>query len=138
MNRYKRKKLRNAGLLYAIHQRYTEQDKETIINGGWLLSVLPAHPAFAFSRAGFSCTSHTQDEIYQYVTTVRDEQRVPLILMDIKQDTLMIDQVISDGECLVGFDVDGSLRTHEGFRRDEQYNIFFHPLEDILQRASKK
>lgn len=131
-------KLRDAKLLYAVHQRYTEEDKETILNGEWLQSVLPAHPAFAFLRADFSCTPQTQNEICQYVTTVRDEQRVPLILMDIKQDTLMIDQVISDGECLVGFDVDGSLRTHEGFRRDEQYNIFFHPLEDILQRASKK
>lgn len=131
-------RLRDARRLYAVHQRYTEEDKETILNGEWLQSVLPAHPAFAFLRADFSCTPQTQNEICQYVTTVRDEQRVPLILMDIKQDTLMIDQVISEGECLVGFDVDGSLRTHEGFMRDERYNIFFHPLEDILQRASKK
>ena len=58
--------------------------------------------------------------------------------MDIKQDTLLIDQVISDGECLVGFDADGSLRTHEGYKRDELYNIFRHPLEEILQNASKK
>lgn len=137
MNRYKRKKLRNAGLLYAIHQRYTEQDKETIINGGWLLSVLPAHPAFAFLRAGFSCTSHTQDEIYQYVTTVRDGQRYPLIFMDIKAGHAD-DRSGDFRRRLVGFDVDGSLRTHEGVKQDKQYNIFHHPLEEILQRASKK
>lgn len=131
-------KLRDANLLYAVHQRYTEQDKESVINGEWLKSVLPVRPAFAFLRADFSCTPQTQDEIYQYVTAVRDEQQVPLIFMDIKQDTLMIDQAISDGECLVGFDVDGSLRTHEGYKRDERYNIFYHPLEEILQGASKK
>lgn len=51
---------------------------------GWIFLALP----------------QTQDEIYQYVTTVRDEQQVPLIIMDIKQDTLMIDQVISEGVCL--------------------------------------
>ncbi len=131
-------KLREAKLLYAVHYRYTQQDKDRVINGEWLQSILPAYPVFAFLRADFSCDSKTQEETYQYVTTVRDEQRVPLILMDIKQDTLMIDQVISDGECLVGFDVDGSLRTHEGFRRDERYNIFRHPLEEILQGASQK
>ena len=131
-------KLRDARLLYAVYQRYTEQDKEAIVNGEWLRSVLPVHPAFAFLRADFSCTPQTQDEIYQYVTTVRDEQQVPLIIMDIKQDTLMIDQVISEGVCLVGFDADGSLRTHEGVKRDERYNIFHHPLEEILQGASKK
>lgn len=131
-------KLRDAKLLYAVYHRYTEQDKENILSGNWLQSVLPVHPAFAFLRTDFSCASQTQDEVYQYVTAVRDEQQVPLIIMDIKKDTLMIDQVISDGECMVGFDVDGSLRTHEGFRRDEQYNIFHHPLEEILQMASKK
>ncbi len=132
------RKLRDSRLLYAVHQRYTEQDKETIISGKWLDSVLPARPAFAFLRTDFSCTAHTQNEIYKYITNVRDEQRFPLILMDIKQDTLMIDRVISDGECLVGFDTDGSLRTHEGFQRDERYNIFYHPLEEILREASKK
>ena len=131
-------KLRDAKLLYTVHQKYTEQDKKSIMSGKWLKSILPAHPAFAFLRADFSCTPQTQVEIYQYVTAVRDEQQFPLIIMDIKQDTLMIDQVISEGECLVGFDTDGSLRTHEGFKRDEHYNIFHYPLEDILQRASKK
>ena len=131
-------RLRDARLLYAVYQRYTEQDKEAIINGEWLQAVLPARPVFAFLRADFSCTPQTQNEIYQYVTAVRDEQQVPLIFMDIKQDTLMIDQVISDGECLAGFDADGNLHTHEDVKREEQYNIFYHPLEEILQGASKK
>ena len=103
-----------------------------------LHSILPAHPAFAFLRADFSCTPQTQKEVYQYVNTVRDEQQVPQVVMDIKQDTLLIDRIISDGECLVGFGADGSLRTHEGCRREEQYNIFYHPLEEILQSAAKK
>ncbi len=131
-------KLREARLLFAVYQRYTEQDKKAILSGEWLQSVLPVHPPFAFLQADFSCTPQTQDAIYRYITNVRDGQQVPLIFMDIKQDTLMIDQVISEGECLAGFDADGSLRTHEGFQRAEQYNIFLHPLEEILQGTSKK
>lgn len=130
--------LQQARLLYAIHYRYGEQDKDLLLSGGWLQSVLPARPVFAFLRADFSCPASIQKEVYQYVTAVRDAQRYPLIFMDIKQDTLMIDRVISDGECLVGFDRDGSLCTHEGFRREEPYNIFHHLLEEILQAGSKK
>lgn len=129
-------KLKEARLLYAVYWRYMEQDRKMILSGKWLDSVLPAHPVFAFLRADFSCSRQTQQEVYRYAKSVRDGQQYPLIFMDIKQDTLMIDQVISDGECLVGFDVDGSLRTHEGVRRDEQFNIFHHPLEEILQGAS--
>lgn len=46
--------------------------------------------------------------------------------------------MISEGECLVGFDQDGSLRTHQGFRREEQGNIFHHPLEEILRLYTPK
>lgn len=131
-------KLRDAKLLYAVYQRYTEKDREHILSGSWLSSVLPYHPAFAFLRTEPDCNPKTQKEVYDYITSVRDGQQFPVIFMDIKQDTLMIDRVISDGECLAGFDFDGSLRTHEGIRKDEQYNIFHHPLEEILQIVSKK
>lgn len=131
-------KLRDARLLYAVNRRYTEQDKQNILSGQWLRSVVPSHPAFAFLRADFACSSQLEQEVYQYVTDVRDQQRYPLIFMDIKYDTLRIDRIISDGECMVGFDEDGNLRTHEGLRQDKQYNIFCHPLEEILQITSKK
>ena len=35
-------------------------------------------------------------------------------------------------------DRDGSLRTHQGFRREEQGNIFHHPLEEILRLYTPK
>ena len=129
-------KLRDARLLYAVYQRYTEQDREHILSGQWLSTVLPVHPAFAFLRTEPGCDPETQEGIYSYVTSVRDGQQYPVVLMDIKQDTLQIDRVISDGECLVGFDFDGSLKTHEGIMRGEEYNIFHHRLEDVLQAAA--
>ena len=130
------KKLRDARLLYAVHSRYLEKDKTQIINGGWLQSVLTYQPAFALLRADSSCPQEVQQEIYQYITDVRDSQCEPVICMDIKQDTLMIDRIISDGECLVGFDENGNLRTHEETYSDPQCNIFHHPLEEILQQQS--
>ena len=58
--------------------------------------------------------------------------------MEVEEDSLLIDQVISEGECLVGFGGDGSLRTHEGFRKEEKFNIFHHSLEEVLGIASPK
>lgn len=132
------KKLRNARLLYAVHYRYLEKDKTRIESGECLQSILSFQPAFALLQADSSCPQQVQQEIYQYVTNVRDSQRAPIICMDIKQDTLMIDRIISDGECFVGFDENGHLRTHDAIYYDSQYNIFKHPLVDILQLYSKK
>ena len=130
--------LRTAGRLYAVHGSYSEEEAGYVRSGKWLESVLPARPVFVFLRADLSCTDRTQAEVYQYVTAVRDGQHYPLILMDVARDSLLIDQVISEGECLVGFDQDGSLRTHQGFRREEQGNIFHHPLEEILRLYTPK
>lgn len=130
--------LRAAGRLYAVHGSYSEEEAGYVRSGKWLESVLPARPVFAFLRADLSCTDRTQAEVYQYVTAVRDGQHYPLILMDVARDSLLIDQVISEGECLVGFDQDGSLRTHQGLRREEQGNIFHHPLEEILRLYTPK
>lgn len=131
-------KLREARLLYAVHQRYAEQDKARILSGDWLRSLLPERPAFAFLRAEFGCSARLQEEIYRYIASVRDGQQFPVVLMDLKRDALLIDQVISDGECLAGFDADGSLCTYEDIRRDEAYSIFCHPLEEILRGAYQK
>lgn len=132
------KKLREAKLLYAVHYRYAEQDKARILSGEWLQALLPERPAFAFLRADFSCAVQLQEEIYRYITAVRDGQQFPVVLMDLKRDALAIDQVISDGECLAGFDANGNLSTYEGVKQDEAYSIFHHPLEEILRGAYQK
>ena len=50
----------------------------------------------------------------------------------------MIDQVISDDVCIVGFDENGNMRTHNELVQEREYNIFYNRLEDILQGAMKK
>lgn len=126
-------KLREAKLLYGVYERYAEQDKERILSGEWLNTVLSAKPTFAVLRADYPCTAETKESIYDYVISVRDKQKYPLILMDLKNDVLAIDRIISEEECIVGFDGDGSLRTYDGLANEERFNIFSHSLEDILR-----
>ena len=132
------RRLQAQGRLYAVHDRYTEDNKGRVLSGQWLASVLPAQPVFAFLRRDLSCGPETRQEVYRYVTQVRDGQQYPLVCMEVEEDSLLIDQVISEGECLVGFGGDGSLRTHEGFRKEEKFNIFHHSLEEVLGIASPK
>lgn len=131
-------KMESARFLYAVHERYTERDRERILSGNWLESVLPSRPFFALLLPDLSCGKETQQEVYSYIVSVRDGQKYPLIFMDIKHDTLMIDKVISDDVCMAGFDENGNMRTHEGVCPGAEYNIFSHDLESILQKAMAK
>lgn len=126
-------KLREAKLLYGVYERYSEKDKERIFSGEWLNSLLPAKPAFAMLRADYDCTEQTKKDVYDYIVSVRDNQHYPLLLVDLKNDILAIDRIISEEECMVGFDADGSLRTYEGLKSGAQFNIFSRSLEDILR-----
>lgn len=131
-------RLRSARLLYAVYQRYTEEERENIVSGCWLSHALSARPIFAFLLADPSCSAATRQEVYSYTLSVRSGQKQPVFLMDMMQDIMMIDEVISDGVCMVGFDCDGSLRTHHGKRNEPELNIFHNQLADILQRTMKK
>ena len=126
-------KLREEKLLYGVYERYIEKDKERILSGEWLDTVLPVKPAFAVLRASYSCTPETKKDIYDYVISVRNNQQYPLVLMDLKNDVLSIDRIISEDACMVGFDSHGSLRTYEGLTHEEKFNIFSHNLKDILR-----
>jgi len=109
--------LREHRLLYSVHHQYSAEQVPSLLDGSWLEQVLPAHPAFALLLAQHGCPNVQQQEVYQYVLSVRDGQKYPLILMDIKNDLLMIDNIISSDVCLAGFDRDGTLYSHNATYR---------------------
>lgn len=126
-------KLRQAKRLYGVYLRYTERDKERILNNEWFQSLIPIKPACVILRTDEPGMHQFHQAIYTHVLDVRDSQKYPFVVMDIKYDILAIDRIISEGECAAGFDDDGSLRTHEGINHKEEYNIFNHRLEDVLR-----
>lgn len=128
------RQLRDAKQLYAVHLPYTLQNKERILNGQWLGSLIPVKPAFVILRTDEHDAHQLNQDIYDYVVSVRGSQRYPFVLLDMKYDILAIDRIISNGECAAGFDMHGSLRTHEGLIKGAQYNIFNNSLETVLSR----
>ena len=128
--------LRSSRRMYSVYMNYSPDDREKLLSGAWLDEILPLHPLFAFLNAGYSCPAELKDEVYRYVLSVRNSQSYPVLLMDITNDELAIDQIISDDVCMAGFDACGSLCTI-GSVIPEQ-NIFKKPLKAILKDTMKK
>ena len=127
------RELQEAGFLTAVHFPYSKEDAEEILSDAWLEALAPARPAFAFLRAEAGCPQEVQSRVYRYVRSVRDSQRYPVALMDLKQDSLLFDRIISDDAGIAGFDKKGCLWTVEGPCPGEEGNIFRHSLEEILR-----
>ncbi|MBC8575168.1 hypothetical protein [Yanshouia hominis] len=125
--------LRESKQLYSVYLRYTAKDKERILSEEWFESILPMKPAFVILRTDEHDQPELRRSIYQHVIAVRNSQQYPFILMDLKYDVLAIDRIVSDGECVAGFDADGKLRTHEGINGEERFNIFSNSLERVLR-----
>lgn len=132
------KMLRDAGRLYGVYCPYGQAQQQEILSGRWLEHILPARPVFAFVRPQDGCPAPLEREIYAYVCSVRQAQRHPVFLMDLRQDVMAIDEVISEDVCLAEFALDGHLKTHRGEYFGEEYNLFFSPLADIFKGAMKK
>ena len=78
------------------------------------------------------------DEVYEYVQSVRQAQRYPVVPMELKRDIMRIDHYISGDTCFVAFDSQGQLNTDAGVFEGEEYNVFSRELRDILRLALRK
>lgn len=125
-------------MLYGVYQRYTEKDKDEIVNGKWLSDVLKYKPQFALLLPTVGCYESVQEEIYKYISGVREGQTAPVLFVEVIKDLWTIDNIISDDAYLVGFERDGSMRTYTGVREEREYNIFENKLENILQIVTVK
>lgn len=132
------RKLGENRLLFAVYQRYTEDDAENILNNQWISDVLQYHPQIAGLVADRSCSDETRRVIHEYVFSTREEQKYPVMLLDLMGDSWMVDQIISEDAYVVGFDGEGNMSTYDGTRKEEGCNIFQSTLEDVLRKAIKK
>ena len=128
-------RLRAEKLPFAVWRRYGQADQADILSGRWLEDLLPGHPLFALLLPEVGCPAKTRSAVCAYLHTLRVAQKTPVIPMELLQDGLMIDEIISDNGCLVGFDQAGELYTHDGPCPHSGVNLFRTPLEDILRRV---
>ena len=116
--------LRNRKFLYSVLYTYTENDKDTILNGQILMELEPLHPTFSLFKADSSCSSELQTELYHYIHTARLDQQYQTIPFDIIYDNLFIDSIISEDAVSMHFDVNGNYKN---------LNLFKISLIEILK-----
>ncbi|MDD3206492.1 MAG: hypothetical protein PHS74_12285 [Lachnospiraceae bacterium] len=131
-------KLRENKMLFAIYQRYLENDAEDVISEHWISEVQEYHPQMALLAAHPSCSDMTRKKVYEHVLAVRESQKQCVLFIDLVGDAWQIDQIISEDAFVVGFDSDGNMSAYDGMRKEAGYNIFQSTLEDVLQNAIKK
>lgn len=105
-------KLREENLLYAVYSYYSEENEDDILNGQWLAEQLPLRPYFALLIPSPSCKKETCHKVYDYILSVRNEQKEAVIAMDLLQDSWKINEMISEDSCDIGFNMDGSTRIY--------------------------
>ena len=125
--------MRKNRLLYAVHAGYREADAGRILDDTWLKEQLLLHPQFAFVWADWECESDIRQKVYEHVVDVRMKQKYPVLYMEIREDLQMIDNIISDDACAVGFETDGSVVAYARQTRMKVKDIGGRTLKEILK-----
>ncbi len=131
-------KLHQAKMLYGIYRTYNEDNLEDTVSEAWLDTLKALRPTFVILASAPQCARRVSNEVFNFTRRIRESQHYPFVLMALQQDLQLIDQIISDDLCMVGFDSHGMLHTIDGLSDNPSHNIFTHSLKDILQDALKK
>ena len=127
--------LREAGLLYGLHYAYCDKDKPRIESGALFEDMQSLYPLACVLRHSYPCNQECCDQVSLWIRNARMEQNFKTILWEMYGDALLIDEVISNEPCWVGFDLSGQLNTQFGRYPNSEYNIFKIDLPDILRQA---
>lgn len=130
--------LRSSGILFGLYDTYTEKDLAAIESGELLHDMEQLRPAFCILKPQFICQKDLQSRVYTWITKARMEQEYRTIPWELYGDMLLVDEVISDDPCWIGFDEYGQLHTQDGIDRTYGHNIFVNALPEILKRAFPK
>lgn len=130
--------LRVSGILYGLYYTYTEKDVAAIESGDLLHDMEQLHPTFSVLKPQFPCQKDLRSHVYSWITKARMEQQFHTIPWELYGDMLLVDEVITNDPCWVGFDEYGQLHTEAGIDRTYGHNIFVNDLPVVLKRAFPK
>ncbi len=130
--------LRASGLLYGVCHTYSEKDLPVIESGELLHDMEQLHPTFSVLKPKLPCRQELRERVYGWVTKARLDQEFKTIPWELYADTLLVDGIISENPCWVGFDEHGQLHTEKGIDRTHGLNIFVSDLPAVLKRAFPK
>jgi len=128
-------RLRSSRMLYCVHTRYGEKQSDEILSGALIEKIRPFSSTLALLIPKDGVCANTSAKVGDFAVVCRNQQRYPLIPMDLRFDILAINRIIANRRCYVVFDTDGQLITENGRTRDLSLNITKYSLIDIFRKA---
>lgn len=127
--------LRDAHRLYCVYARYDEARANDILSGDYADRVGSYSGTFVLLLPEDGVDAATSQKVGAFAAEARREQRWPFILMDLREDLIVINRDIARSACFVRFDADGQLVTQKGRAQEPALNIRSLSMLDIFRRS---
>lgn len=125
-------------MLYAVHRQYNDQSAQQVLEPAQMEELEALGPLFVLLYPGEAADQQVRRTVYRQVADCRSAQTYPFGLIELSEDLLVIDQIISDGPCSLAFLPDGQAATPQGVLDGPGFNIRTTPLPAILRAALPK
>lgn len=127
--------LRENHKFFAVYVPYDDENYRDIFTEETLNYFEDYTETFLFCMPTRKCSQETLDYMSSNAKKVRDEQKHSYVMMDVYNDTLTIDKMISGNNFSVIIDVEGNLYSNK--EDGTKYNINDMPLLDVLKKYQK-
>ena len=127
--------LREGGSAFGLYYPYGTEDIPAIESGALIRDMEQLYPAVCVLYPKMPCKSEYTERVYRWVKSARLEQTFRTIVWELYADALLVDEVISEDPCWVGFDAQGQLYNHKGSCENPNWNIYRQDLPEILRQA---
>jgi hypothetical protein len=127
--------LRENHKFFAVHDFYDDENCHSVFTEEKLNYFEDYTETFLFCMPTRKCSQETLDYMSSNAKKVRDKQKHSYVMMDVYNDTLTIDKMISGNNFSVIIDVEGNLYSNK--EDGTKYNINDMPLLDVLKKYQK-
>lgn len=125
-------------MLYAVHRQYNAQSAQPVLEPAQMEALEALGPLFVLLYPAQGVAQQVRCAMHRRVEACRNAQSYPFGLIELSEDLLAIDQIISDGPCSLAFLPDGQATTAQGVLDGSGFNIRTTPLPAILRAALPK
>lgn len=130
--------LRQQKMLYGLYEMYAAETWREALSAERLQQHTAVLPTFVLLLAQPGTDAATRAEVYAMVRQQRSAQQYPYILMDLLEDAMYIDQVISNDACCVMFSANGDLLQLPSWQARAECNLHTKPLAEIFASCLRK
>lgn len=126
-------RLKKAGFLYAANYEYDSLNVEPIFVGRYIEYAASVGAICAFALPKVSAKLPLQKQVYGYMSFKRQEQREPILAVEMVADILNLDRILSDEASILCFNDHGQRIKFEEEIVEGAENLFKQSILQILE-----